>query len=80
MPCLRVATSVICLLLSFSISADERCSEFFPDFNCDDREARYEGFIPPTSMPYLFEDPFITTEVSVHAIWHDFPWDSVFRG
>jgi hypothetical protein len=80
MPCLRVATSVICLLLSFSISADERCSEFFPDFNCDGREARYEGFIPPTSMPYLFEDPFITTEVSVHAIWHDFPWDSVFRG
>jgi hypothetical protein len=31
-------------------------------------------------MPYFFEDPFVTTELSVHGLRHDFPWDSVFRG
>lgn len=69
-----------CLLLAAVVSAEEDCDERFPDFNCPGREARYEGFIPPTSMPYLFEDPFITTEVSGHLLWHAFPWDSVFRG
>jgi hypothetical protein len=79
---LRFLTTVLCLSLFAAAASGEenRCSERFPDFNCDDRQSRYEGFIPPTSMPYLFEDPFITTEISAHAIWHDFPWDSVFRG
>lgn len=64
---------------AISASNDEDCPQFLPDFSCD-REARYEGFIPTTSMPYLFEDPFITTGLSLHGVWHDFPWDSVFRG
>jgi hypothetical protein len=71
----------VVLAIAFSAQAEE-CSEneWFPDFNCDHRTARYEGFTPPTSMPYLFEDPFITTGASAHVIWHDFPWDTAFRG
>ncbi|MGH0030895.1 MAG: hypothetical protein ACQGVC_13970 [Myxococcota bacterium] len=80
----RTALFVSMLLLlvplaSWSESGSE-CPEWFPDFSCDDREGRPEGFVTPTSMPYYFEDPFITTEISTHLLWHDFPWDSVFRG
>ena len=57
----------------------EGCPRFLPDFSCD-RQGRYPGFIPPTSMPYLFEDPFITSGLSAHGVWHAFPWDSAFRG
>jgi hypothetical protein len=32
------------------------------------------------SSPYLFEDPFITTNVNAVGIWHDFPESSVFDG
>ena len=78
---IRLLVFVIGLLCAVGATAKENgCSKLFPDFRCDDRQGRYEGFIPPTSMPYLFEDPFITTELSAHAIWHEFPWDSVFRG
>lgn len=77
----RLLVSMSCLLLVAPIASAENdgCEGWLPDFNCE-RDARYEGFTPPVSMPYFFEDPFITTEVSAHAIWHDFPWDSVFRG
>lgn len=77
---LRAVALVVCLLLAGGVSAEEACDELFPDFKCEGREARYEGFVPPTSMPYLFEDPFITTGVSAYVVWHKFPWDSVFRG
>ncbi len=78
----RVAIASCVVMAAFTAQAEseERCSEWFPDFQCEDREARFEGFTPPSSMPYLFEDPFITTGASAHLIWHDFPWDSVFRG
>lgn len=33
----------------------------FPDFNCEGREGREEGTVNPVGMPYLFEDPHITT-------------------
>jgi hypothetical protein len=55
------------------------CGAWFPDFRCD-REARFEGFAPPMTSPYLFEDPFITTELGGWAIWNEFPGRSVFRG
>lgn len=32
------------------------------------------------SMPYLFEDPYITTELNLVGIYHGFPSDSVFNG
>jgi hypothetical protein len=61
------------------IAQAEECGGLFPDFNCD-REARPEGQIAPMSMPYLFEDPYITTGVNFVGIYHNFPADSVFDG
>ncbi len=31
-------------------------------------------------MPYLFEDPYVTTELNLVGIYHNFPSDSVFEG
>lgn len=59
-------------------AADE-CNAFLPDFQCD-REARPAGHVAPMSMPYLFEDPYITTELNLVGIYHGFPSDSVFEG
>lgn len=55
------------------------CRRFLPDFGCD-REARPAGHVAPMSMPYLFEDPYITTELNLVGIYHGFPSDSVFEG
>lgn len=60
-------------------SAEPGCPTWFPDLRCD-REGRPQGWSAPMSMPYLFEDPFITTEVQAVAIGHDFPSSSVFDG
>jgi hypothetical protein len=55
------------------------CPTYFPDFRCG-RHGRYEGFVPPMMHPYLFEDPFITTGVSLWGLWHEFPNDSILDG
>ena len=55
------------------------CPTWFPDFRCD-RSGRFEGFENTIVQPFLFEDPFITTNVSAYYIWHDFPRKSVFQG
>jgi outer membrane receptor protein involved in Fe transport len=70
------------LLVSPAIAAaeaEDECPTWFPDFHCD-RAGRYAGFITPMTFPYLFEDPFITTEVKGWAIWHGFADDSVMDG
>ena len=59
--------------------APSECSTWFPDLSCD-RPQRFAGFQAPSSAPYLFEDPFITTGVSAWYIWHDFPESGVFQG
>jgi hypothetical protein len=70
-------------LLAVSVArfgaAEEKCEGFLPDFRCE-REARYEGFVAPLSMPYIFEDPFATTSVSAHYILHEFPDKSITAG
>jgi hypothetical protein len=60
--------------LGFAAWAEETedCPTWFPDFSCQ-REFRYEGFVAPVTMPYLFEDPFITSGANLVGIWHDFP-------
>jgi hypothetical protein len=55
------------------------CPTWFPDFSCQ-RETRFEGFIPPMTMPYYFEEPFVTTGVSAYLLWHEFPNESAFQG
>jgi hypothetical protein len=66
-------------LLALPVFAEEPCDAWFPDFNCE-RSGRYEGFHKPIVAPYLFEDPFITTNAVPYFLWHDFPEQSVFDG
>ena len=71
---------LLCVSISRSAAADEaKCDGFLPDFRCE-RQARYDGFVAPLSMPYLFEDPFATTGISAHYIWHEFPDQSITDG
>jgi hypothetical protein len=64
----------VVLLASPALAADteDECPTWFPDFRCE-RDARFDGFTNPMTMPYLFEDPFITTNAQFVGIWHDFP-------
>lgn len=80
---LRWAFQVLVLLLLAATPAraeqPEDCPLWFPDFRCE-RSGRFEGFVTPMASPFLFEEPFITTGVSVWGMWHDYPGDSVFQG
>jgi hypothetical protein len=57
----------------------EPCPTWFPDFRCE-RSGRYDGFVAPVSHPYLFEDPFITTNIQGVGIWHEYPEESAMMG
>jgi hypothetical protein len=57
----------------------ESCPTWFPDFRCD-RSGRWDGFVAPMQMPYLFEDPFITTGLQLVGIYHEYPGHSLFGG
>lgn len=66
----------------FARAADQDLSSectWFPDLRCE-RTSRWDGFIPPMSAPFLFEDPFITTGISAYGLWHEFPEKGVFTG
>jgi hypothetical protein len=75
------ATAGLALGLAFALPAGaaEECEGALPDFRCE-REARYEGFVAPLSMPYVFEEPFVTTGASAWYIYHDFPDKSITGG
>jgi hypothetical protein len=75
-PALAVA---LCAAAPAFAESTTECPTWFPDLSCD-RQGRYEGFIPPMTMPYLFEEPFITTGLSGYSIWHEFPNESSFQG
>ena len=62
------------LLTAAAASAAEGCDGLLPDLlgNCT-REARPAGHVAPMSMPYLFEDPYITTGLNFVGIYHNFP-------
>lgn len=66
-------------LLGSAARADEKCTGFLPDFRCD-RQQRYEGFVAPLSMPYIFEEPFVTTGLSAWYVYHEFPNKSITAG
>ena len=57
----------------------ETCPTWFPDFRCK-RSGRFDGFVAPIQMPYLFEDPFITTGAQLVGIYQEYPGDSIFDG
>jgi hypothetical protein len=72
---------LVCLSLSATARAadTEQCPTFLPDFRCD-RHGRWDGFTAPVSMPFYFEDPFITTGLYTWGVWHEFPTKSAFQG
>lgn len=66
----RILLVAILFALVAPVSATaEECPTFLPDFGCE-RDGRFDGFVQPMSMPYLFEDPFITTGANLVGIWH----------
>jgi len=66
-------------VLAPAASAIEPCPTWFPDFRCE-RSGRFDGFVGTMQMPYLFEDPFITTGAQLVGIYHEYPGHSVFEG
>jgi hypothetical protein len=70
---------VLCAGADAAARQPEDCPRWFPDLRCD-RTGRYQGFVEPVTLPYLFEDPFITTGLQLVGIWHSFPDSSVFQG
>jgi hypothetical protein len=75
---------LLCLVLwSAAAQASDRvqggCSHWIPDLGCT-TSGRYGGFASPMSMPYLFEDPFITTGVQAVGIAQSMPERSIFEG
>jgi hypothetical protein len=60
-------------------AAGDDCPTWLPDFHCE-RQARPESSIAPMSMPYLFEDPYVTTGLQLVGIWHEFPRRSALGG
>ncbi len=44
-----------------------------PDFRCDDRSARPDGSFNPVGMPFLFEDPHITSGLNFVYVYHSLP-------
>ncbi|MGH0037574.1 MAG: transporter [Myxococcota bacterium] len=69
------------LLLAAPASAEGECRTWLPDFDTGcDRESRHQNSVRPMSMPYLFEDPFVTTEAQFAYLYHEFGRRSVFGG
>ncbi len=65
--------------LPVGAATDESCPTWLPDLKCD-RQGRYEGFVMPMSMPFLFEDPFITTGANLVGIWNGVDERRDFQG
>ena len=82
----KMAALQAALLVALLVAGDAKavpppeCDEWFPDFNCEDWDGRYEGFVMPMQMPYLFEDPFITSGANLVGIWHQYPNGSALGG
>lgn len=57
----------------------EECDGWLPDLRCG-RSGRFEGFQRPIVQPFLFEDPFVTTGIYPHYVYHEFPGRSALQG
>jgi len=77
---LVVVWGAVLLLGIPASSVAEGCEGLFPGFTCDEWVARPEGHVAPMSMPFLFEDPYITTGLNFVGVYHNFPDDSIFDG
>jgi hypothetical protein len=71
--CSLVSMVVALVLFGSAASAQDgdECATWFPDFDNEcDRKARFDDFVQPMSMPFIFEDPFITTGANLVGIWN----------
>jgi len=76
-----VTTAFAIALFSASMSRAEAAAEcgtwtLFPDFRCENHQARPDGSFNPMGMPYLFEDPHITSNLNFAYLYHRFPEDA----
>lgn len=83
-PVLRIPVLLALLLGGPALPAKaqddgDACEGWLPDLRCE-RLQRPNEFEPVGTFPYLFEDPFVTTELAAWGIWHEFPGRSIFRG
>ena len=63
-------------------SAADGCDDwtFLPDFNCAERSPRPSNAFGPMGMPYLFEDPHITSGLNFVYVRHELPENGAFLG
>ena len=55
------------------VSDDCSAWTFLPDFRCEDRTARPADAFNPVGMPFLFEDPYITSDLDFAYVYHRLP-------
>jgi len=81
---LAVALGVVCLGLPLASGAEvsDDCSAWtlLPDFRCEQRTARPDNTFNTMGMPFLFEDPYITSGLNLAWVYHTFPDDSALGG
>jgi hypothetical protein len=75
----HAAATLLIAALPAVAASDDSCPTWVPDLKCD-RQGRYEGFVMPMSMPYLFEDPFITTGANLVGMFHTVDDRRNFKG
>jgi len=79
-----IALALGCLGASMTAGAEvsDDCSSWtlLPDFRCEQRTARPENTFNVMGMPFLFEDPYITTGLNLVWVYHTFPESSPLGG
>jgi hypothetical protein len=72
-----LSSFVVCALAPFAARAEvsEDCSRWtlLPDFRCEQRTARPDDTFNVMGMPFLFEDPYITSGLNLVWVYHSFP-------
>lgn len=75
--------AAVAIMAAFATSASAQHAKFVlfgePDAAAADVPAA-EKFVHPVSSPYYHEDSFVTTDIRIWAIYHDFPKSSVIGG
>jgi hypothetical protein len=78
------ALALGCLGASVTAGAEvsDDCSAWtlLPDFRCEQRTARPDNTFNVMGMPFLFEDPYITTGLNLVWVYHSFPENSPLGG
>ena len=74
--CVAVAWLIGPFTASAGVSEDCSAWTLLPDFRCEERTARPDDTFNVMGMPFLFEDPYITSGLNLVWVYHTFPVDS----